>query len=174
MAENLTRRIVLAAAAFFLAACASGPDTTIYLVRHAEKTAVANDPALTPDGEARAEALADRLNDAALTAIYSTDTTRTKTTAEPIAKRLLLPIFVYDGRALEDFARDLKAQTGQILVVGHSNTTPDLVDLLGGDPVGAINEAGEYDRLYVVTIEDGEISSVLERYGAAYEPASAE
>lgn len=174
MAQNLTRRVVLAAAALLLAACASGPDTTIYLVRHAEKTAVANDPALTPEGEARAEALADRLDTAVLTLIYSTNTTRTKTTAEPIAKRLLLPILVYDGGALPDFAGELTQQTGQILVVGHSNTTPDLVELLGGDPVSAIDEASEYDRLYVVTIEDGEVSSVLERYGAPYEPADAE
>ncbi len=174
MAENLTRRIVLAVAALVLTACASGPDATLYLIRHAEKTAVANDPALTPEGEARAEALADRLETARLTAIYSTDTTRTKMTAEPIAKRLLLPILVYDGRALEDFAEDLKARTGRILVVGHSNTTPDLVSLLGGDPVSAINEAVEYDRLYVVTIEDGEVVSMLERYGAPYELVRAE
>lgn len=174
MAQNLTRRLVLAATVLLLAACASGPDTTLYLVRHAEKTAIANDPALTPEGEARAEALADRLEMADLTAIYSTDTTRTKATAEPIAKRLLLPIFIYDGRALEGLADDVKGQTGQILIVGHSNTTPDLARLLGGDPVSEIDEAGEYDRLYVITIEDGEVSSDLERYGVPYEPASAE
>ena len=34
------------------------------------------------------------------------------------------------------------------LVVGHSNTTPPLVELFGGDAGPPIDEASEYDRLY--------------------------
>ena len=39
-------------------------------------------------------------------------------------------------------------------MVGHSNTTPALVEALGGDP-GSPIESLEYDRLYMVTFEGG-------------------
>jgi hypothetical protein len=52
-------------------------------------------------------------------------------------------------------------------VLGHSNTTPDLVTALGGDPQGPIAEM-EYDRLYVVTLTDEGASTVLLRFGARY------
>ena len=59
---------------------------------------------------------------------------------------------------------------GRHLGVGHSNTTPRLVELLGGKPNSVINE-GELDRLYIVTIErDGAASSVMMHYGKAYYP----
>ena len=61
-------------------------------------------------------------------------------------------------------------QGGRHLGVGHSNTTPRLVELLGGKPNSVINE-GEFDRLYIVTIErDGAASSVMMHYGKAYYP----
>ena len=57
---------------------------------------------------------------------------------------------------------------GRHLVVGHSNTTPSVVELLGGDP-GSKIEKTEYDRLYIVTIgADGAVSTLLIRYGAPY------
>lgn len=161
---------LLTAAAFLLAACQSAaapdePDTVIYLVRHAEKTKAANDPALSPAGAARAQALVERFEGIELTHVYSTSTTRTLDTAGPVAESHGLPIWIYDGRALEPFAETLKSKPGRILVVGHSNTTPQLAKLLGGDPGEPINEAGEYDRLYIVTPGT---ASALERYGQPY------
>jgi hypothetical protein len=51
-------------------------------------------------------------------------------------------------------------------VVGHSNTTPAAVELLGGEPGAEIDEADEYDRLYILTIAtSGEVSTVVLRYG---------
>ena len=154
---------------------AAADATVIYLVRHAEKLADAEDPDLTDAGKARAEVLADRLEDAGLTAIYSSDYTRSRDTAAPIAARLGLEVQLYNVRELEAFADQLKTMGGHILVSGHSNTTPRLTDLLGGDYVSPIDEAGEYDRLYIVTLgEDGTASSALERYGAAYTPPGTE
>ena len=58
---------------------------------------------------------------------------------------------------------------GRVLITGHSNTTPALVDFLGGDSVSAIHEA-EYDRLYIVVIGPGRVAtSVLLRFGAPFE-----
>lgn len=165
---SLTRRGTLAALSFLaLGACASTPaipDTTIYLVRHAEKQA-GPDPDLTVVGRARAEILSQELQDASLTGIWSTDTRRTVETAKPTSKRTGLPVQIYDAGQQAAFAGQLKATPGAMLVVGHSNTIPDLVGLLGGKPGAPIVEADEYDRLYVVTVTKGRVKSELRRYG---------
>ena len=164
-----TRRLALGllSAALVLGACASAPppvENTIYLVRHAEK-ADGDNPSLTLVGRARAEILARELSDAGLTAIYSTDYKRTRETAAPIAKATGLPVIGYDPRGLEPFASMLRATPGNILVVGHSNTTPELVDLLGGKPGAPIDEASEYDRLYVLTVDGRRVRTELRCYG---------
>ena len=165
---SLTRRGAIAALSLLaLGACASTPatpDTTIYLVRHAEKQA-GDDPSLTVVGQARAEILAQELAGAGLTAIWSTDTKRTRETARPTARTTGLPVQIYDPSRPEAFAAQLKAAPGTVLVVGHSNTTPQLVEALGGDPGTPIDEATEYDRLYVVTVSRGRVKSELRRYG---------
>lgn len=172
---RLTRRslIGLAAGTLLLAACTRPgppePDRTIYLVRHAEKQA-GDDPSLTPEGAARARLLADTLADAGIARIYSTDYARTRETAAPLADFMSLPVDFYDASDLPAFVSELNFQSGRIPVVGHSNTTPDLVGLLGGDPGAEINEAAEYDRLYVLQISGGTVESELRRYGAPYQP----
>ena len=166
---SLTRRSALGAALSFLAlgACASSdapPETTIYLVRHAEKEA-GPDPSLTIVGRARAEILAQDLAGAGLTAIWSTDTNRTRETAKPTSNATHLPIQIYDANSQAAFAARLKATPGTFLVVGHSNTIPLFVEQLGGKPGDPIDEANEYDRLYVVTVTRGRVKSELRRYG---------
>ena len=146
---------------------AAAPEpAVVFLVRHAEKTGEGRDPALSEAGQARADELANVLADAGITAIYSSDYRRTRGTAEPLARRLGLEIMVYDPQQLESLAQILGKSAGRTLVVGHSNTTPELVALLGGEPGPAIDEAGEYDRLYSLTlIPDQTVSTVLLRYG---------
>ena len=160
--------ICVALSALLIAACAGTPfsaisETQIYLVRHAEKEP-GRDPNLTPDGKVRAQALAGRLEDADLTTIYSTNTARTRQTAGPAALKAGVPVIYYDPKNLDAFAAQLLAQ-GKILVVGHSNTTPELVAALGGEPGEPIVEATEYDRLYVLSIAEGTVSTDLQRYG---------
>ena len=156
-------------ALLFLSACAGGsffgPSVTeIYLVRHAEKEP-GSDPGLTPEGRQRAEDLAERLAEADINVIYSTDYKRTRRTAAPFALQAGVPVIYYDPSKLDDFALQLREQGGRILVVGHSNTTPQLVGALGGEPGAPIVEATEYDRLYVVRIAGGEVTTDLQRYG---------
>ena len=116
-------------------------------------------------GRARADILSRELQDAGLTEVWSTDTTRTRETAKPTAASTGLPVQIYDASQQAAFASQLKATPGQKLVVGHSNTIPDLVGLLGGKPGAPIVEATEYDRLYVVTVTKGRAKSELRRYG---------
>lgn len=166
-------RCVLAAAALVtLAACSQPAPKTdaIFLVRHAEKTAEKMDPGLTEAGHARAMALADRLEGEGITHIHSSDYIRTRDTAAPLAERLGQDVMIYDAGDLPAIAAKLKATPGRHLVVGHSNTTPQLTELLGGDGGTPIVEATEYDRLYVVTRDEGEpVKSYLTRYGAPSE-----
>lgn len=163
----------MAAATLLLAGCAHvmapEPDRTIYLVRHAEKLA-GDDPSLTPEGAARAELLAETLGDAGIVRIYSTDYARTRGTAAPLAAAISVPVYLYDASDLPAFAAVLNSQNGRILVVGHSNTTPALVEILEGDPSAEINEAAEYDRLYVIRITGDTVESELRRYGVPYQP----
>lgn len=168
----MKRRIFLAAGCALLAlsACATGPFfgpgvTEIYLVRHAEKDPGA-DPDLTPEGRQRAEILSQRLASANIDVVYSTDYTRTRRTAAPFALQAGLPVIYYDPSKLDAFALQLRQQGGRILVVGHSNTTPQLVAALGGEPGNPIVEATEYDRLYKVRIDGDVVTTDLQRYGA--------
>ena len=138
----------------------------VFLVRHAEKILEVRDPDLTKEGQARAMLLADMLSDANITHIHSSNYKRTRQTAAPLAKKLGLEVELYDPRDLPAMAQKIKTQSGRHLVVGHSNTTPQLTQLLGGNGEGPIVEATEYDRLYYVTIaKTGETKSTLLRFG---------
>ncbi|PHS75650.1 MAG: histidine phosphatase family protein [Robiginitomaculum sp.] len=146
--------------------------TIVYLVRHAEKITGENagrDPALTNEGEARAETLAGMLREENITKIYSSDYIRTRETAAPTAKVSGVEIEIYDPRDLPTLASLIQEVKGHILVVGHSNTIPETVAALGGVGGSPIFEKSEYDRLYVVTIlEDGTVQTDLQRYGVRY------
>ena len=158
--------------ALFPAACsvAVQDDVVVYLVRHAERAEDGtNDPPLSEAGSERAELLANMLKDAGVTHIHSTDFKRTLATGRPLAEASGIEMVPYDPRDLQGFATQLKASPGRHLILGHSNTTPDLVAALGGDPGTLIDEASEYDRLYIVTVlPDATVTTVLLRYGAPY------
>lgn len=157
-------------------ATAQEEPVVIYLVRHAERVddevgfdaASTDDPAISSAGQERALVLATMLADAGLTQIHSTDLNRTRMTGQPTAEATGLDIESYSPRDLTGFAERLKLMPGRHLVLGHSNTTPELVAALGGEPGGPIEEM-EYDRLYVVTLFGGMASTVLIRFGRLYE-----
>ena len=141
--------------------------TTVILVRHAEKVDGPGDVALTDAGNARAARLADLLKNAGLSAVYSTPYKRTLETAAPIAKALGLEVIQTPAAgtyAQSTADRILKEQRGKtVLVVGHSNTTPDLAKALGVT-VPAISDP-EYDNLFVVQIAaDGKASVIRAKY----------
>ena len=138
---------------------------TVFLVRHSEKEP-GKDPALTPEGQGRAQSLSGLLGSVQLDAIYSTDYRRTRDTAEPTADEQGLSVSLYSPRKLKEFAKQLKQRGGQVLVVGHSNTTPQLVSLLGGEAGQPIDEKREFDRLYLVqTGSAGQASTLVLRFG---------
>ena len=157
---------ILVATIAFTGCSAGAKQLTIFLVRHVEDFDSGNDPKLTAAGMERAVELAEILASAGIQRIHSSDYFRTRDTAAPAAAHWSLEVELYDPRDLPALAAELVGAGGSHLVVGHSNTTPAVVGLLGGDPGPLIEEATEYDRLYIVTIgPDGTVSTVRMRYG---------
>ena len=149
-----------------------GASTTILVVRHAEKAVEpAADPPLTAAGAARAEALSELLRDVGIRAVIATQFVRTRSTGEPMAKKLGLVVEPMDARApthmrmvADSVLTKHRGQT--ILVVGHSNTVPGIIAALGAPQPAAICDS-EYDNLFVVTVPaTGPASVVRLRYGA--------
>lgn len=150
-------------------------ESLVFLVRHAERADDGamtghEDPHLSEAGYQRARLLAEVLRDAEIQYVYSTDYIRTTETAQPAAELLGVEVRIYDPDDLGTFAATLRATPGRHLVVGHSDTTPELVSALGGDPHGEI-ESMEYDRLYLVRAGSSGASTVLLRFGASPPPS---
>ena len=152
--------------------------TTIIFVRHAEKMADQGpDPDLSSAGQTRVAELTRQMLYAdviqGVDAIYATPFKRTQQTARPLADALDLPINTYDASDTEEvLATILKRHKGKvILVVGHSNTLPQLMwDLGASKRVPPIAE-DEYDNIYIVAIPwFGKTKTIRMRYGEPYVP----
>ena len=155
---------VLLLSFFFQTAMGQQP-LVVFLVRHAEKIDSSKNPALSPAGKTRATSIARTLEDANIKFVHSTDYLRTKETAAPIAEKTRLKIYLYDAGNLPSLVQKLKRKGGRHLVVGHSNTTPKLAQLLGGEPGPKIDE-NEYDRLYIISIfKNGSTNTIRMRLG---------
>lgn len=158
--------------AALLASCASRParpaGVTFVLVRHAEKADDGSkDPPLAAAGTARARALAAGLRDAPVRAAYATSYRRTQATAAPTASVHSLPVTSYDaGLAAGEFAARLRHDhaDGTVLVVGHSNTVPDLAAALCRCRVAPMGD-DEFDRRITIRIDArGHVVMQTERY----------
>ena len=120
----------------------------VVLVRHAEPVATGSDPALSTAGKKRALALAKMLLDAGITAIFTSELRRTKATAAPLAAQLsITPVVIANDPAAA--AAQVQAAGKRVLVVGHTNTVPEIIEALGG-PSGVVIEHNEFDRLFVL------------------------
>jgi broad specificity phosphatase PhoE len=148
--------------------------TKFIIVRHAEKdTTLANakmmasDPPLNSIGETRALSLADKLKDHKINQIYSSNYKRTKATASPIAKAQDLNVAIYDPRNLDAFATQLLSSenTGKtILIVGHSNSSPKLVNLLIKQDQYKDLDESIYDTYWIVTSKNGKSKAKMMKY----------
>ena len=132
----------------------NAPESVFFLVRHSEKASEDDDPPLTELGKRRSETLARVLRGAGIDHIHSSDYIRCRDTAAPLSRELGVEVKIYDPGDLPAFAKKLTNTPGRHLVVGHSNTTPELARLLGGDG-GSDISSDEYDRLYVLTQRAG-------------------
>lgn len=137
----------------------------IILVRHAEKIADdmnGKDVPLSKAGQERARLLAEMLKDSGITAIYATDTVRTRATAQPLANELHLPIKDLGQRDPEGAIRWLKKENPNdvVLIVGHTDTLPGLLRALGYRRDVRIH-SNDYTNLFVVIPRAGKPPSVI-------------
>lgn len=156
--------------------------TTVYLVRHAEKAPGGGDvPLAEPEGARRARDLATALADAGVSVVIVSDFRRTYDTAAPLAAELGIAadeiLRITDPAAIAGEIRERWAG-GTVLVAGHSNTVPQLIELLGGPPLcpdyfepdpsqGCLIPDAEYDHLFVLRLPDtGPPTLLRARYGA--------
>jgi len=151
-----TPRLFICLLTFSFAVSALAQPPVIFLVRHAERAAtsghVPSDTGLSETGRKRAEALARVLQDAQITAVYTTEYKRTRETAAPVAQSLGIQPEIIPGDDLRGVIAKLKAISGNVLVVGHSNTLPQIISALGISSRVTVAES-DYDNLFLVVLE---------------------
>ena len=127
--------------------------TTVILVRHAEKD-MGDDPELLPAGADRARHLRDLLADEDIAAVYTTDTRRTRATARPTAEGHALEVELYNPSEQAALVTQLRKQyRGRaVLVVGHSNSIPELAALLTDGGATPSIEEDDFGNLFYVTL----------------------
>lgn len=143
--------------------------TTVLLVRHAER----DDGSLNEAGLERAEQLARVALKAGVTAVYTTDTERTRGTARPVADALDLEPLIYQVSSSEEIsefaARLQRDHRGEVvLVVGHNPTVPRTIEALGGNAADCSvgTRYDEFDDLCIVTIyAPGQVKVLNLQYG---------
>ena len=104
----------------------------IYVMRHLHTPAGVSDPDLTPQGKLYALAVSHSFERDPPDVIYVSSTKRAQQTAAPLAERLKLTPKIYDPRDTPGLVAAVSAETGTVLIVGHSNTVPDIIEKLGG------------------------------------------
>ncbi|HEX8216597.1 MAG TPA: phosphoglycerate mutase family protein [Allosphingosinicella sp.] len=146
--------------ALAVAGCATAApearEEAFYVMRHLQKAADA-DPGLTPEGQRCAMRLAEEMAASGVRAIYASTTRRARETASPLATRLGAIPTEYDPRDTTALIGRVRAEPGSVLVVGHSNTVPEIVERLGGARPGDLSE-DRYGEVWRVARPGGEVT----------------
>ena len=135
-------RAAAAAALAMLAACAGASPraepASFYVMRHLHRAGA--EDRLTELGLRCATRLAEELGGSGIGAVYQSTTQRARDTAAPLAARIGVAPKDYDPRDTEGLVARVRAEPGSVLVVGHSNTVPEIVERLGGARPGDLAE----------------------------------
>ena len=156
---------VIALLAFVQREAAAQDKKTLILVRHAEKdwvqSEMSGDPELSAVGKQRAERLADTIKEYRPGAVYSTDTRRTRDTAAPMAKRRHLEVQIYDPRKQDELVKQMMAsKIKRFLIVGHSNTIPELANLLLKKELFKSLDESEYGTIWLIRLRGDQVKKV--------------
>lgn len=125
----------------------------VVLVRHGEKQPTpADDPSLSEAGVARAKALDAALAFATPGTIVVSSRKRTVETAAVVQQRVGVSptVIALNGQHVQNVAAAILQAKGVVLVVGHSNTIPAIVNALAGTRLSDLCDAS-YATLFLVT-----------------------
>ncbi len=134
--------------------------TQIYILRHTEKIDNSEDPGLSIAGEKRAAYWRKVLQYIQFDQILATNYKRNSETASIIAQGFNTKIEFYHPMSFEvlEFIAKVKGQT--VLIIGHSNTIPDMANRILGESIYDPLSHKDYNKLILITInEDGSTSS---------------
>lgn len=132
MARFLSALLLLTLAACFPVAPQVPLGPSYYVMRHLQTPTGMSDPDLTAEGMANARMLPEWFENDRPSAIYISPTKRSQQTAAPLAQALGLTPKLYDPSNTPALVQMVRAEQGTVLVVGHSNTVPVIVEQLGG------------------------------------------
>lgn len=124
--------------------------TKIFIVRHADRDGNL-DALKSPQGINRIKELKRVLFNTGIDSIYSTNTNRTRATAEPLASSLGITTALYSNSSQVIDTILKKHLNKEILVVGHSNTVDSLIRRCGCPGIGNIPDT-QFDNLYLVIV----------------------
>lgn len=130
-------RLLLLALAPALAGCVTvddnaGGEPLYYVMRHLNTPEGQRDPDLLPEGAAAAQRVLELMTRQRPAAIYVSTFKRTEQTAAAVAARWGLTPIVYNPADTPGLVARVRAGPWPVLIVGHSNTVPDIVEQLGG------------------------------------------
>lgn len=132
--------------------------STYYFIRHAEKDRTDPDnpdPELNQDGLDRAIRWAEVFDPIDLDVIYSTNYERTSMTAAPTSVKKNIDVKYYDPDTIDIEQFKAENEGLNVLVVGHSNTTPDFVNkVINIEKYNAMDD-DDNSSLFIVRIIDG-------------------
>jgi broad specificity phosphatase PhoE len=161
--------IAIAGALLVALPAAATAQQLVIVVRHAERadggaTAAQGmskapaDPELSAAGAARATRLAAMLADAKVAAIYATEFRRTQDTGKPLAAKLGQQVQTWRAADTAGLVARVKQAHASdvVLIIGHSNTVPDVIKALGGPAITMRDD--EYDALYVLNPATGKVT----------------
>jgi broad specificity phosphatase PhoE len=137
--------------------------TTLILLRHAEKELDGgSNPELAATGVERANRLTSILQHQTIQAIYSTDFKRTISTVQPLADDRSVPVKIYESFKENELFEILDMHAGgTVVVVGHSNSIPLMLNLLTGSTTYSDLSDDEYDKVFIVdVISKGKLAKV--------------
>ena len=139
---------------FIISLLCSCSSTNYYVVRHAERVDNSRNSALSAAGLKSAEDLKDTLLSKKIDLVYVSTFIRTQQTAQPTATAKSLPLIIYKPDTTAGFISHLKKIKGKgVLVVGHSDTVPEIVSGLSHQAVASIPD-NDFDNLYIITVRN--------------------
>ena len=122
----------------------------IYVMRHLHTPAGATDPDLTNEGQRVALALVSWFKRERPAVIYVSGTKRAQQSAAPLARALGVAPTIYNPADTAALITAVSRETRTVLIVGHSNTVPDIIERLGGQrPAQLVH--GDFGDIWLIS-----------------------
>jgi broad specificity phosphatase PhoE len=135
--------------------------TQYYFIRHAEKADSSKNPDLSEKGLERSQEWKTLFSKINFDGVYSTDFNRTLKTIQPIVADNNRLLKIYNPKMMDVEVFKIETHGKTILIVGHSNTIPNMVNQIIKENKYTDIEENQFGNLYIVTLFENQILSQL-------------